>query len=195
MQTDEQLQDIGQVFISHIAVLGGFILLIWGMEMFDWVIGGQLDSFGIVPRNVDGLRGIAFAPLLHAGFSHVAANTLPFLVLGWLVLLRNVRTFFLVTIIVILIGGFGTWLIGPAFSIHIGASGLIFGYFGYLLLRGIFEHSWHAVMLSLIVAFLYGGMLMGLLPQGMGISWQMHLFGFIGGGLAAYWLTKLETAV
>ena len=128
--------------------------------------------------------------MLHVGFGHVAANTIPFLVLGWFVLLRGTKTFFLVAFITILVSGLGTWLLGPANSIHLGASGLVFGFFGYLLFRGYFERSWEAVALAVIVAVLYGSMLYGLVPRGPGISWQMHLFGFLGGGLAAYLLAN-----
>jgi membrane associated rhomboid family serine protease len=86
----------------------------------------------------------------------------------------------------VLIGGLGTWLIGPRNSIHLGASGLVFGYFGFLLLIGYFERSFQAIALAIIVVIFYGGMVWGVLPQGGGISWQSHLFGFIGGGTAAY---------
>jgi membrane associated rhomboid family serine protease len=190
MEKQEELTEIGQTLRTQAIILGGFIIFIWVLEAFDWVLGGTLDQFGIVPRQASGLWGIGAAPLLHVGFAHVAANTIPFLVLGWFVLLRGVKTFMLVTLITLLVSGFGTWLIAPSASIHLGASGLIFGYFGYLLLRGYFERSWEAIVWSIVVALLYGGMMIGLFPQSVGISWQMHLFGFIGGGLAAYLLAN-----
>ncbi|MCA9948670.1 MAG: rhomboid family intramembrane serine protease [Anaerolineales bacterium] len=188
--TDEHQNKIGRTFKTQIIILGGFVLFIWLLEAVDWVLGGQLDALGIRPRTLVGLRGILLAPVLHAGFGHVAANTVTFIVLGWFVLLRNLRTFVLVTLIVVVVGGLGTWLIGPTNSVHLGASGLVFGYFGYLLMRGYFERSWNAVAWSLIVAVLYGGLIFGIIPGEIGISWQMHLFGFIGGGVAAYWLAK-----
>lgn len=174
---------------SHIIILGAFLVAMWLSEMFDWIIGGRLDYLGIMPRQLVGLRGIILAPFLHVGAAHLIANTIPFLVLGWFVMLRSVRTFFTVTLIVILVSGLGTWLVGPANSIHVGASGLIFGYFGYLVLRGYFERSWQAILWSVLVLFLYGSMLLGIFPQQFGVSWQSHLFGFVGGGLAAYWLS------
>ncbi len=194
MEQEEELTEIGQTLRTHAIILGGFIIFIWLLEAIDWVMGGALDQFGIAPRQASGLWGIGAAPLLHVGFAHVAANTIPFLILGWFVLLRGVKTFMLVTLIVVIFSGFGTWLIAPAASIHLGASGLVFGYFGYLLLRGYFERSWEAIVWSIVVALLYGGMMFGLFPGSVGISWQMHLFGFIGGGLAAYLLAngKLE---
>ncbi len=190
MDQQDELTEIGETLRTHAVILGGFIVFIWLLELIDVAMGGALDQFGITPRQASGLWGIAAAPLLHAGFGHLAANTIPFLVLGWFVLLRGVKTFMVVTLIVVIVSGFGTWLIAPAGSVHIGASGLIFGYFGYLLLRGYFERSWEAIIWSLLVAVLYGGMIVGLYPGTVGISWQMHLFGFIGGGLAAYFLSN-----
>jgi len=190
MENNEQKQDFAQRLRSHVIILGAFVILIWLLELTDWLLGGSLDQFGILPRQLIGLRGIVAAPVLHGGFGHVAANTIPFIVLGWVVLLRGVRSFATVAIIAILIGGLGTWLIAPSASIHIGASGLIFGFLGYLIFRGYFDRSWQAIAWSILVLFLYGGMLLGLLPTSMPVSWQMHLFGFIGGGLAAYLLSK-----
>lgn len=192
MPTDEHQNEIGRPFKTQLIILGGFVLFIWLLEAVDWVLGGQMDALGIRPRTMSGLRGIMLAPVLHVGFSHVAANTVTFIVLGWFVLLRGLRTFVSVTLIVIIVGGLGTWLVGPSYSVHLGASGLVFGYFGYLLLRGYFERSWNAVLWSLLVALLYGGLIFGIVPGEVGISWQMHLFGFIGGGLAAYWLSKKQ---
>lgn len=189
MEQDQNLTELGRTLRAQAILLGGFVLFIWFLEGFDWILGGSLDQFGILPRQVRGLWGIGAAPLLHVGFSHVAANTIPFLVLGWFVLLRGPQTFVLVTLIVALVSGFGTWLIGPAATIHLGASGLIFGYFGYLLFRGYFERSWESIVWSVIVAILYGGMLLGIFSNNPRISWQMHLFGFIGGALAAYFLS------
>jgi membrane associated rhomboid family serine protease len=110
-------------------------------------------------------------------------------------LLRGVKTFIAVTLITVLVSGFGTWLIAPSASIHLGASGLVFGYFGYLLTRGYFERSWEAIVWSILVTILYGGMMIGLFPNSAGISWQMHLFGFIGGALAAYLLSNGRSKV
>lgn len=195
MDQNEDLSEIGRTLRTQAIILGGFVVFIWLLEAIDWVLGGDLDQFGILPRQASGLWGIGAAPLLHVGFAHVAANTIPFLVLGWFVLLRGVKTFMLVTLIAILVSGFGTWLIAPAASIHLGASGLIFGYFGYLLTRGYFERSWEAIVWSVVVALLYGGMLIGLFPNSLGISWQMHLFGFLGGVLAAYLLSNGQAEV
>ena len=183
--------EIKETLKSHVIILGSFIALLWLVQVMNaFFFHGSLNRLGIQPRTVDGLQGILFAPMLHSSFAHLMANTIPLLVLGWFVLLRGTRTFAVVTIVTILISGLGTWLIGPANSVHIGASGLVFGYFGFLVLNSYFERSLSAVLWALLVFFLYGGLLWGVLPQGNGISWQGHLFGFIGGGVAAYLLAQ-----
>lgn len=192
MGNNENLQEIGEHLRLHVMILGGFVVAIWLLEAVDWAVGGRLDQFGIIPRQLIGLRGIIAAPMLHGSFTHVTANTVPFVVLGWFVILRGVKAFAVVTAFALVIGGLGTWLIAPATSIHIGASGLIFGFFGYLLFRGYFERSWQSIALAAVVLVLYGGMLLGLLPTAVQVSWQMHLFGFIGGALAAYVLSRIE---
>jgi membrane associated rhomboid family serine protease len=176
---------------THILVLGGLVALMWITEFVDiFFFRGRLDAFGIRPHSFIGLRGILFAPFLHGGLGHLIANTIPFLTLGWLVMLRETSDFFVVSIITMLVSGLGVWLTGSPYSIHVGASGVIFGYFGFLLLRGYFERSFAAILFSLVVGFLYGGMLWGVLPIQYGISWQGHLFGFIGGAIAARLLAK-----
>jgi membrane associated rhomboid family serine protease len=171
-------------------ILGGFVAVMWILEIVDIVLGGALNSYGVRPHQLIGLRGIVFAPFLHGGFGHLIANTIPFLVLGWFVMLQETRDFFVVTGITMLVSGLGTWLVGSTNSVHIGASGIIFGYLGFLLLRGYFERNFPSILLSLIVGFLYGGTIWGVLPIQYGVSWQMHLFGFIGGVIAARLLAR-----
>mgnify|MGYP006421024147 CR=1 FL=1 len=190
MKSDESGNSIKRELKSQISILGGFVLLMWIVEIVDTVIFNRyLDTYGIRPRDLIGLRGIVFAPFLHGNFPHLIANTIPFVSLGWFVMLREIRNFWAVTLVTMLVGGLGTWLIGAP-GLHIGASGLIFGYLGYLLSRGYFDRSFTAMFLSVVVAFLYGGMLWGVLPAQPGISWEGHLFGFLGGVLAARWLSK-----
>ena len=196
MNDNEKINDIGRTLKTQATILGALVALFWAVELVDWIIfRGALDRFGVRPRTVVGLWGILFAPFLHAGFTHLLANTVPFLVLGWFVMVRRLQDFLSVTVITAVISGLGIWLTGASHSVHIGASGLIFGYFGFLLLRGYFERSLSSILWSVFVVFLYGGMLWGVLPRGMGISWQAHLFGFIGGGLAAYLLTERTTSL
>ena len=176
---------------TQILVLGGLAALMWITEFIDiFFFRGRLDAFGIRPHSFIGLRGILFAPFLHGGLGHLIANTIPFLTLGWFVMLRETSDFFVVSIITMLVSGLGVWLTGSPYSIHVGASGIIFGYFGFLLLRGYFERSFAAILFSLVVGFLYGGMIWGVLPIQYGISWQGHLFGFVGGAIAARLLAK-----
>jgi membrane associated rhomboid family serine protease len=193
MEQNDTWRDIRNTLKVQVAVLGIFIGFLWLVEVVDWVVfGGALDNLGVWPRTAVGLWGILLAPFLHVGFAHLAANTLPFLMLGWFVMMRHIRDFFIVTVIVTIVSGLGIWLIAPSNTVHLGASGLIFGYFGFLLLRGYFERSLSSVFWSIVVLFLYGGMIWGVLPQQYGISWQSHLFGFIGGVWAAHLLARRE---
>ena len=172
-------------------ILGGFVAVMWIVEIIDgFLLGGRLNFYGIHPRNLNGLSGILFMPFLHGNFAHLTANTLPFLTFGGLIILRKTSDFWLVTLVTMLVSGLGIWLTGAPHSVHIGASGLVFGYFGFLLLRGYFERSIMSIIISLGVAFLYGGIIWGVLPAQPGISWQGHLFGFIGGTIAAQMLGK-----
>ena len=164
--------------------------LMWCIEAFNALIGHALDAWGIVPRTETGLIGIVCAPFLHGSIAHLASNSLPFLILGWFVMLWRVSDFVWVSVIAALAAGLGTWLIAPAGTVHVGASGVIFGYLGFLLSRGYFERSLFSILLSLVIGALYGGLLFGVLPGQVGISWQGHLFGFIGGVAAARLLAR-----
>jgi membrane associated rhomboid family serine protease len=175
---------------TRLQILGISAIALWGIQVINTITGDPFLQFGIIPRNLIGLRGILFAPLIHGSFRHLIANTVPFLILGGLVMVRRIMDFFTVSLIVILLGGFGTWLFAGSNTVHVGASGLVFGYLGYLLFRGYFERSWSAITLSVLVVMAYGGMLWGVLPTMPYISWQGHLFGLISGGVAARWLTK-----
>jgi membrane associated rhomboid family serine protease len=177
---------VGRELKAQISILAGFVAIIWIVQIINAVIfGGNLAYFGIIPHQIVGLRGIFLAPFLHGSFAHVAANTVPFLILGWLVMIRSIGEFFFVSVFSALIAGIGTWLLGGSNTVHVGASGMIFGYFGYLLLRGWFERNVVSIFISVIVGVTYGGLIFGVVPTQAGISWQGHLFGFIGGAIAA----------
>lgn len=176
---------------AHAVIVGGFIAALWLLEALDQLFWhGGLDMFGVRPRTFAGLVRIPVAPFLHAGFDHLIANTMPLLILCWLVLARGLRDLLVVTALSALVSGLGIWLFGASNSIHIGASGLIFGYFGYLVARGYFERSFTAVALAGVALLLYGGILTGALPGRPGVSWLGHLFGFAGGILSAYVLAS-----
>lgn len=177
-----------------------FVALLYVVELIDQLSGGRLDRNGIRPLTTDGLWGIVFAPVLHANWQHLIANTVPMLVLGFLMTLAGLSRFVWATAIIWILGGFGTWLIGNVGSScgptdHIGASGLIFGWLAFLLVFGIFvRHVWD-IIIGLVVLFVYGGVLLGALPVlGVcgGVSWQGHLCGAIAGVVAAYMLSAPE---
>lgn len=163
----------------------GMAAIMWIVEITDLLpVGGDLDRFGIRPRRLSGLAGIAFAPFLHTSFLHLIANTIPFLVLGCIVALGGAERFVSVTAIVAIVSGLATWLVAPANSAHVGASGLVFGYVTYLIGRGWFERRIGYLLGGLLVVMVYGSVLWGVVPR-PGISWQMHLFGAAGGVIAA----------
>lgn len=176
------------VIKSHAVLLLGLLATMWVVEVLDFVLPIlDLDRFGIRPRSVTGLAGILCAPFLHGGFGHLVANSLPFLLLGGMVLLGGDRVFRKVSLWVVLVGGLGVWLLGRDNSVHIGASLLVFGYLGFLLSRGIFERSGIWVLVSIVVLVVYGGALYGLLPGRPGVSWIGHVCGFAA-GVSAAWL-------
>lgn len=172
---------------SGVLLLLGLVALIWVVELVNAfaTTDHALNAYGILPRHTDGLRGIPLAPLLHGGSDHAMSNTLPLLVLGGLVALRGGGVFAGVTLFVVVVGGAGVWIAGRD-AIHVGASGLVFGYFGYLVARGWYERSILSIIVAIVVAILYGfSIILGVLPTDGFISWEAHLFGLIAGVLAA----------
>ena len=164
-----------------------FVAGLYVVELADQLSGDRLEhAGGLEPREADGLDGILFAPVLHGPWDHLLANTVPLLLFGFLLLLAGVRRWLVVTAVVWLVGGVGVWLTGPAGTVHIGASVLVFGWLCYLLLRGVFSGNPGQLAMGVLLLIIYGGVLWGVLPGQPGISWQGHLFGAIGGGLAAW---------
>ncbi|MGJ8672858.1 rhomboid family intramembrane serine protease [Rubritalea sp.] len=159
------------------------VLLAWVIEAVDqFLLGGGLDRFGIQPRSSYGLIGIPLMPWLHGGFAHLSSNTLPFLTLGYIMIKAEGRRFFYSSAVIILLGGIGTWLIAAPGGIHIGASGLIYGYFGYVMTRAIIESRPLWLLTGILVALFYGSMVFGVLPQNdRPISWEGHLTGMLAG--------------
>lgn len=182
---------LAREFQKQVFILSITIAIFWAIELSDFLLfKGELDNLGIFPRNLVGLRGLLFAPFLHGDFGHLLANTVPFLTLGWLTMIQETSDFYIVSIVTMIVGGLGVWLFGATGSIHIGASILIFGYLGFLLLRGYFQKNMPSILLSIIVFALYGGLVWGVLPSQPGISWEGHLFGFLGGVIAAWIIAK-----
>lgn len=178
--------------VNGLLLVGLLAALMWIAEIVDTALGGDLDRHGIEPQDTDGLTGIAAAPFLHGGFGHLIGNTIPFLVLGAAIAFSGLRKVVLVTLIVAVVAGVGTWLVAPPGTIHIGASGIVFGYATYLIFRGLFSRSAVHLGIGVVVVVLYGTtLLFGLAPRD-GVSWQGHLFGAIGGVLAAWWLEQRQ---
>jgi membrane associated rhomboid family serine protease len=180
------VRDIGRGIRARVWLLGLLVGAMWIEEIIDqFVFHGALDRYGIRPRVTTSLWDIAYAPFLHASFTHLLANTVPLVVLGALVLMRPLREFLVVTVFVVVVSGLGVWLFGRPNTVHLGASGLVFGYLGYLLLRSYFERSVSAIAVALVVAVMYGGALWGMLPVRRGVSWEGHIFGFTSGAASA----------
>jgi membrane associated rhomboid family serine protease len=175
---------------TALLILLALVALMWVAEIVDVALDHRLDRYGIEPRDADGLEGVAAAPFLHVGFGHLLANTVPFVVMGAVIALEGARRLVAVTVIVALVSGLGTWLVGPAGTIHVGASGIVFGFATYLIARGIFNRRGAELAVGAVVVLVWGGALLGGLEPQRGISWQGHLFGAIGGVLAAWGLAR-----
>ncbi|AWB92408.1 rhomboid family intramembrane serine protease [Aeromicrobium chenweiae] len=173
-------------------LVGAYVVLLYAVEIVDVATSEHLERNGVHPRSLDGLDGILFAPLLHDNWAHLIGNTVPLLALGFLLGLSGVRTWLQVTATVWLVGGAGVWLIGSSGTNHIGASGIVFGWLTYLIVRGVFNRSLGQILVGLGVLVIYGSVLWGVLPGRPGVSWEGHLFGAVGGALAA-WLLASRT--
>lgn len=180
--TEAFYASIGRAFVAMCMV----VPVLFAIEFVDWWLRAGLDiTAGIRPGHIDGLDGVIFAPFLHVDFNHLYSNSVPLILLGTFVLAAGARRFVYSTILIVLASGLGIWFTGSPNSVVIGASGVIFGYLGLLLTRGIVEHSWWNLGVGLLIGLLYGWQLLGILPADPRVSWQGHLFGFLGGAAAA----------
>ena len=173
---------------SAFGTTASFLAVLWGIHFLNFFSGMRLTGFGIHPHNADGLIGIIAAPFLHADFPHLMANSSIALIVVFLIALSGQRVFWMSTIVIAVVAGIGTWLFGIPNTVHIGASGLIFGWLVFLIVRGLFTRQFLQILLGIIVFFAYGSVLWGVLPTAPGVSWQGHLFGAFGGLIAA-WLS------
>ncbi len=173
---------------SHAGFLIGWVVLLWGIEAIDLVTPVDLDQkLGLRPWKLGSLPlGIFCSPFLHGNFGHLASNTLSLVVLAWLVILAGWRRFWVTSIVVMLVSGLGIWIFGRPGSVHIGASGMVFGYLGFLLSHGILQRSIVWIVVAVIVGSVYGSMFWGVLPTQAGVSWQGHFFGLVAGFLSAW---------
>ena len=181
---------------SGLLVMGGFVILLYVIEMVNTLMRHGLNyTFGLRSRSMDGVLDILTFPLLHANFNHLLSNTLPLIIFGFLVFLSGVRVFITALAFRWLGSGLAVWLIGGG-GVTVGASGLVFGFFAFLLVRGFFNRSWWQILLSVVLFMAYGSILFGVLPTVMGfVSWQAHLGGAVGGIIAAVLLRPKSKAV
>ena len=171
-------------------VLGAMVALMWGLEIVDTAIGHDLDRYGIHPRDPEGLPEVVSAPFLHVGFGHLIGNTLPFATMGAAIALAGLARLLAVTAVVGVVSGLGVWLLGGSNSVHLGASGLVFGFAAYLISRGLFSRRLVDFAVGAIVVAVWGvTLLLGMLPKAQ-VSWQAHVFGVAGGILAARLLSR-----
>lgn len=171
--------------LSPIIVL---LAVIWALQILNWMLGYRLNVwFGLEPRDFGGLLGIVGTPFLHGDFTHAVGNTVPLAVLGGFAAVASPRDFPVATFIIVVLGGLLTWIFART-AIHVGASGLIFGYFGFLIVYGWLERRALPVVGAMAAIVFYGGMIWGVLPSAANrqISWESHLFGFVAGAAAAY---------
>jgi membrane associated rhomboid family serine protease len=181
----------GQTQFEGLILLAGIVALMWALEAINSLDSNQLaKSDGIFARNVDHVWAIFTAPFLHFSWQHLIANTVPFVFMGLIIALQGARRLLLVTLIVIVVGGLGTWLIAPSGTDTAGASGVVFGYATYLFARGFFNRSALELFTGLIVGVVWGGALLSSVVPHTGVSWQGHVCGAIGGVVAAYMLRR-----
>ena len=170
-------------------LVGVFVVVLWGLEILDTASGHALDAYGVQPRSEEGLVGVVVAPLLHFGFDHLISNTVPVAVLGFLTLVTGIARGVLATAIIWVVGGLGVWVFAQPGSNHAGASVLVFGWIVYLVVRGFLNRRTTEILIGVVVFLLYSSVLLGVLPGQPGVSWQGHLFGAVGGAVAARLLT------
>jgi len=184
--TDMRKRDHMHAFLRRATALAAFVALLWAVQVVNWITGyGFNPAFGLIPRHISGLDGVIAMPLLHGSFAHLLANTPPLLVVGGLLAATATRALLAVNAVVIGLGGGLVWLFGSS-AIHIGSSGLVFGWFGFLVARGLVDRSPVTLVAALLVGFLYGSILWGVLPGQPGVSWEAHLFGATAGAAAAF---------
>lgn len=165
----------------------GWVALLWVLEAVDVATGHLLDAYGITPRDTGELGDIVPSAFVHFGFAHVAANSVPLLIFGFLAALGGIRRFLAVAALIVVADGLGVWLVSPAHTNTAGASGVVFGLFGYLLVRGFVDRTPVDIGVGLVIGAFWGSsILLGISPANTSVSWQGHLFGLLAGVLAAF---------
>lgn len=192
-QLDQQLKNRSSMRTGASFAIG-YVVVIWVVHLLNVLSGGLLAYYGIHPLDTSSLWHIATAPVLHASWEHLISNTITGAIFCFILGLSGKRVFWEVTLITALIAGLGTWFFGGVGTNHIGASGLIYGWLGYLLARGIFNRDFKQFLMGVVLAITYSGLFWGLLPVQPGVSWQGHLFGALGGIAAGAFITSDDPA-
>ena len=192
--------DLSRRVKPAVITIGALAVLLIIIQAINWATDYRLDQFGIDPRSWEGLLGVLFAPLLHGSWAHLWSNLVPLVIMGVLIMLSGVRQFIAVTVLVWLVAGLGVWLVAPANTTTVGASGIVFGWLAFLIARGIWTRNWKHILLGLVLLALYGSIFWtGIVTVAAAditgvvtVSWQGHLFGAIGGVLAAFLVAKAD---
>lgn len=183
-----------QKFRDALIVMGVFLAVIWILQVFNWADGYRLDTeFGILPEHLSKLPDIFTAPFLHFSWQHIEGNSVPLFVLGVLAAYRSIARFLLLSLIVAITSGLAVWLFQPGNELTVGASGLIFGYFAYVLIRGFFDRNLVDIGVGLVAGVLYWTILQVAIPGTPGVSWIDHIGGLVGGVIAA-WMLRTPAA-
>jgi membrane associated rhomboid family serine protease len=175
-----------------LVLLAAIVVVMWAVEAINSIDSNRLDGDGLYSRNIGRFWGILTSPFIHASFQHLIDNTVPFVFLGIIIALHGAGRLLLVTGFVVLIGGLGTWVIGPGGTSTIGASGIVFGYATYLLTRGFFDRSIWELAVGMIVGVIWGAALLSSLVPHSGVSWEGHLCGAIAGVIVAWRLSQVD---
>jgi membrane associated rhomboid family serine protease len=182
-------------FRDALIVMGAFLAVIWVLQVLNWADGYRLDAeYGILPQHLSRLGEIFTAPFLHASWQHIEGNSVPLFVLGVLAAYRSLKRFLLASLIITVTSGMAVWLFQSSNELTVGASGIIFGYFGYVLVRGFFDRNLVDIGVGLVAGALYWTILQVAIPGTPGISWIAHLGGLVGGVLAAWLLRNVGPA-
>jgi membrane associated rhomboid family serine protease len=181
---------MGAAIVGRLGWLVLLLAVIWVVEILNWATGYAINRWvGLDPRSIGGLLGIPLMPVLHGSITHAVANTVPLIIFGALMGLSAPIRLLPASLIIVFGGGLLVWLFGRE-ALHVGASGLIFGWFGFLVARGFFESNMLYLAISIGVALFYGTMVWGVLPLDRQVSWEAHLFGALAGVASAFVLKK-----
>ncbi len=165
------------------------LIIFWLIKIIEEITGNSFGNYGILPRTIEGLKGIIFSPFLHGNFLHLISNTFPFFILGTTLIFFYPNIYGRVLISIFLLTGFGVWLVARS-AYHIGASGVIYGFAGFLIFSGLFRREFKSILISIIILIFYGGLVWGIFPGTLGVSWESHLVGSVVGLLCAYVFRK-----